>query len=194
MDENHNQDALLSFCHVCHRSVGESAFPDVFREIITKPHPAGLSVNANLLFLYCGDHKRNLGDGGGWARKKTHQSYNPINSKKNPGKTTPTSNVVEHRKLSVVKLFLVSEDIVWNEGATQTGRGCGTSWVNKHKWSGGKCGGRLSGTCFLGSTGRYLQALQQSSFTRISTSKIHGSKKCLASGNQTGSHGLKTGM
>ena len=41
-------------------------------------------------------------------------------------KKKPTSNVIRHRKSSAVDLFLVPEDIVWNEGATQTGRGCGT--------------------------------------------------------------------
>ena len=55
-DENHNQDALLSFCHAFHWSVGEPVFPDVLRNIVAKPHPDGLSVKVNLLFLYCGDH------------------------------------------------------------------------------------------------------------------------------------------
>ena len=55
-DENNNRDAPLSFCHVFHRSVGESAFPDVFYDIVAKPHPAGLSVNINLLLLDWDDH------------------------------------------------------------------------------------------------------------------------------------------
>ena len=46
----------LSIFHVSHRSVGESAFPDVFRDIVAKPHPSGLSINVKLLFLDCGDH------------------------------------------------------------------------------------------------------------------------------------------
>ena len=54
-----------------------------------------------------------------------------------------------------------------------------------------KMWGGLSGARVLESTRQYLQALQQSAFTRISTSKIHGSKKCPASTNQTGSHGWK---
>ena len=101
----------------------------------------------------------------------------------------PTFNVIRHTKSSAVDLFLVTEDIVSNEGATQTGRGRDTSWVTKHELAGGKCGGVLSGASVLGSTIRYLQALQQPAFTRIITSKIHGSKKCPASRNQTGSHG-----
>ena len=48
-------------------------------------------------------------------------------------KITPNSNVIQHRKSSAIDLFLVPEDIVWNEGATQTGRGCGAKWVNKHE-------------------------------------------------------------
>ena len=48
-------------------------------------------------------------------------------------KKTPTSNVILHRKLSAVDLFLITEGIVWNEGATKNGRGCGTSWVTNHK-------------------------------------------------------------
>ena len=56
MDKNHNWDAPLSFCHVYHWYVVESAFPDVFHNIVAKPHPAGLSVKVNLLFLDCVDH------------------------------------------------------------------------------------------------------------------------------------------
>ena len=41
--------------------------------------------------------------------------------------------VLRHSKQSAVNLLLVPEDIVCNEGATQTGRGCGTSWVTKHE-------------------------------------------------------------
>ena len=37
------------------------------------------------------------------------------------------------RKLSAIDLLLVPEDIVWNEGATQMGRGCGIIWVTKHE-------------------------------------------------------------
>ena len=55
-DEHHDQYSLIGFCHVCHQSVSEYAFPDVFRHIITKPHPSGLSVNVNLLFLDFSDH------------------------------------------------------------------------------------------------------------------------------------------
>ena len=39
------------FFHVCHWSVGESAFPDVFCHIAAKPHPDRLSIKVNLLFL-----------------------------------------------------------------------------------------------------------------------------------------------
>ena len=95
---------------------------------------------------------RNLGDGGGWARKTMHQSYHTRNSEKVSEKTTPTSNVIRHSKSSAIDLFLVPEDIVCNEGATQMGRGCSTSWVTKHEWAGGKYGGGLSGACVLGST------------------------------------------
>ena len=56
MYENNNWDTPLSFCHVYHNSVGESAFTDIFRDIVAKPHPAGMSVNINLLFLDCGEH------------------------------------------------------------------------------------------------------------------------------------------
>ena len=53
--------------------------------------------------------------------------------KKFQKKTAPTSNVIRHRKSSDVDLFLVPENIVWNEGATQTGSGRGTSWLTKHE-------------------------------------------------------------
>ena len=137
---------------------------------------------------------RNLGYGGGWARKIEHQSYHPRNSEKDSEKTTPASNVIQHSKSIYIDLLFVTEDIVWNEVATQTGCGCGTSWITKHEWAGGKCGSGLSGSCVLGSTIQYLQALQRSAFARSSTSKIHASKKCPASRNQTGSHGWQTGM
>ena len=58
------------------------------------------------------DRTRNLGYGGGWARKTTHQSYHPRNSEKVSEITTPTSNFIRHSKLSAVDLFLVPEDIV----------------------------------------------------------------------------------
>ena len=140
------------------------------------------------------DRTINLGYGGGWSRKTAHQSYHPRNSEKVSEKTRPTSNVIRHSKSIAIDLFFVTEDIVCNEGTTKTGRGCGTSWVTNHKWARGKCGGGLSGVCVLGNTRRYLLALQQSVFTRISTRKIHISKKCPASGNQNGSHVWQTGM
>ena len=62
-----------------------------------------------------------------------HQSYHRIISEKCLRKTTYTSNVVQHCKTSAVNLFLVHETIVWNEGATKTGRGCCTIWVTKNE-------------------------------------------------------------
>ena len=85
------------------------------------------------------DRTGNLGYGGGWSRKTTHQSYHPINSEK-IRKTTPTSNVVRPRKLIAVNYSFFLEN-VWNEGATQTGHGRSTITVAKHEKSGGNMGG-----------------------------------------------------
>ena len=54
--EKNNRYALISFCHVCHQYVGESASTDVFCDIVSKPHSDLLSININLLFLDCGEH------------------------------------------------------------------------------------------------------------------------------------------
>ena len=79
------------------------------------------------------NHTGNLGYGGGLDRKTTHQSYHPRNYEKVSEKTAPTSNIAQQKKSSAVDLFLVPEDIFWNEGATQTGHGRGTRWVTKHE-------------------------------------------------------------
>ena len=98
------------------------------------------------------DCTRNFGDVVDWAVKRVHQSYHPRNSDCFSEETTPTSNVTRHSKPSDANLFLVPEDIVCNEGARKTGRVCGTSWVTKHEWAGGKYGGIFSGASVLGST------------------------------------------
>ena len=63
----------------------------------------------------------------------------------------PTSDVIRHRKSSDVNLFLVPENIVWDEGATKMKLGRGTIGVAKHERAVGKCGGRLSSARVLGS-------------------------------------------
>ena len=49
---------------------------------------------SNMVFI----RRTVLGYGGGWARNTAHQSYQPRNSEKVLEKTTPTSNVIQHRK------------------------------------------------------------------------------------------------
>ena len=93
----------------------------------------------------------NLGCGGGWDRKKCINHITP-EIMKSLRKTTPTSNVVRHRKSSSIDLFLVTENIIWDEGATQKRRGHDTIWVTKHELTGGKCGGGLSCARVLGNT------------------------------------------
>ena len=62
-----------------------------------------------------------------WDMEKAELERHRINHitpeimKKFQKKTTPTSNVIRHSISSDLDLFLVPENIFWNEGATQTG-------------------------------------------------------------------------
>ena len=118
-----------------------------------------------------------------------HRSYHPRNYEKVSEKTMPISNVVLHRKSSSVDLFLVPEEIFFNEGAKKRGVGAIQSGLLKMSEQEENMGADCLAHVSWGILDDICRHFRKSAFTRSSTSKIHGSGKCMSSGHHTGSHG-----